>query len=443
MLALGAAVVISSAGASHASPSPAAPASTPAAAQIPAGNVGALIKFVSTHPAQYSGIYLDLATHHYVVAVPDGQSAPSALSKAVSGLPQQSVTAHASASQVAVTTVQETRSLAQLRKIESQVAQAHGTFGALAKTLIAQWGLNEQTNTVEVGVTRLDPALLAAAKQTYGDSVHVSQVQRAHFADSELPLAHSSASRPGGAAADPASRLLDGQPYSAGDRIGYIHGNIVTQCTSGWIAGVRGGSQTGHDYMFTAGHCFPQGTVVQQGSCTMVDGGCSWQYTGTVGTVNDVQYGDGRMDWLSIDPAGSGSLQQMLYLGGVDSTSGVAEYDLVSSALNEPVCTDGSFTGESCNGTVDATEGCIELSDDSGNQINVCNQDFATSPGPRLVQHGDSGGPVLGDDGGSDATGIAVGVISGGNVGTDADPGPGTELNFTDGGDICNANGEC
>jgi hypothetical protein len=131
-----------------------------------------------------------------------------------------------------------------------------------------------------------------------------------------------------------------------------------------------------------------------------------------------------------------------MYLGAPDSSSGIEEYDIVGAALYEPICTNGSFTGESCNGTVSATGGCVELHDPlHGTTTDVCNQDFATSPGPRLVQSGDSGGPVLGYDGGSDQTGITVGIISGQ---ADTSSGPGTEVNFTDGDAICGSQvGEC
>lgn len=79
--------------------------------------------------------------------------------------------------------------------------------------------------------------------------------------------------------------------------------------------------------------------------------------------------------------------------------------------------------------------------DDTGKAFLVRNQDFAVSAGARLVQHGDSGGPVLAADGGFIVPGL--GVISGGNVGTVTIPDPGDEMNFTDGGDICVLSHEC
>jgi hypothetical protein len=87
------------------------------------------------------------------------------------------------------------------------------------------------------------------------------------------------------------------------------------------------------------------------------------------------------------------------------------------------------------------TEGCVDETDGT-TTFSVCNQDFAGNPnGIRLVQHGDSGGPVLAHDGGFVTA--AIGVISGGNVGSDSNPGPGTDVNFTDGGDVCAISGWC
>lgn len=153
-----------------------------------------------------------------------------------------------------------------------------------------------------------------------------------------------------------------------------------------------------------------------------------------------MQFGNNRMDWESMNTEGFASLANEVYTGGVASSTGIARESLLSAGLNEPICTDGSFTGENCNGTVDMTEGCVDL-DDNGTEVLVRDQDFAVSSSARLVQHGDSGGPVFAHDDGFVSPG--VGVISGGNVGTDTTPGPGDEVNFTDGDSICNVSGEC
>lgn len=438
---------VSAAGVTHAA-SAEPNAATPLVVTVRTSGVQSIIRYVSTHPTEYSGIYLDRATNEFVVAVPNGRDMTSGLEQAVTGQGAAGASTHT----VGVTVVHEQRSLRQLRQIEAGVGRHEGLFGSLAGSRVIQWGLNEQNNTVVVGVTRLDGALVAAARQTYGDGVQVTQAQPSYVASRATPLAGmrkvatpARVGREMPQAAQTSPRLLDSQPYWAGDRIGasvQINGNnYIIQCTTGWMSGVRQGQQTGTSYAFTAGHCMPQNTPTYQGYCTIVNNQCQFSYTGEMGVVNTVQFGNGRPDWESVNPAGISSLGQTMYLGPVDPTGSVGEYDLVSSALNEPICANGSFTGESCNGTVNATEGCVELTDPTaGTTTNVCNQDFASSPGPRLVQEGDSGGPVIGYDGGTDQTGIDVGVISGGNVGNN---GPGTELNFTDGGDICNISGEC
>jgi hypothetical protein len=71
----------------------------------------------------------------------------------------------------------------------------------------------------------------------------------------------------------------------------------------------------------------------------------------------------------------------------------------------------------SCGRTVDLVDACFSYTD--GNL--VCGQDRATAP-YRLVQSGDSGGPVVVNNGGSSAS--LAGIISGGNE-------SGTVLTFT------------
>lgn len=405
---------------------------------VPTSSVGSLIRYIGSQPNQYSGVYLDTATNQWVVAVPDGADMATALHAAASQFPLVSLTSpHTS-----VTVTHEKRSLSQLRQIETQVRQGFGGFGAAVGNQVSEWGLNEQTNTVQVGVTHLTSQLVGAAHTTYGDSVQLMQVSRSHAADWHTVLTKPTiVTKPTGSGILPdfgggGTRLSETLPLAAGDRIltfSPVVGNPnqvnVTQCTSGWNT---------PSFMFTAGHCFTQGTMVDQG---FVDSTNTLIVNGPIGSINTVQFGNSRPDWESINTVGVSTLAPEVYTGGPSSSTGIAQESLLSAGLNEPICTDGSFTGESCNGTIDMTEGCVDQLDDSGTTFLVCNQDFAVSSGARLVQHGDSGGPVFAADNGFISP--SLGVISGGNVGTVKAPGPGDEMNFTDGGDICNFSGEC
>lgn len=412
------------------------PSKTPVVADIPADSVGAAIAFVRAHPTQYSGIYLDPAANRYVIGVPAGQDASAALNKVTSNVGSTGK----SSQSVTLTSVYQKRSLAELTEIENQVAANTGEFGKAAGDEVSQWGLDEEHNTVQVGVLHLNDDLVASARRTYGDSVELRKVDRHYIAVRDVPLASVGKEAPSDRSYGILSRQLDMQPYWAGNEIGWVHDNRIGLCTSGWISGVTRGQRTSLEFMYSAGHCFPQGAIIQQGHCEMVNGGCRWTTTGDVGVVNAVEWGDNRMDWESISPLTPNTIEQNVYVGGPTSSTGIAEYNMNGVALHQRVCSEGAFTGQNCTGEITAINGCIRLSDDAGRITLVCQQDFASSTnGTRMVQHGDSGGPVLGFEASSgDGNGFGHGVISGGNVGTPTNPGPGTQFNFSDGAQICN-----
>lgn len=100
-------------------------------------------------------------------------------------------------------------------------------------------------------------------------------------------------------------------------------------------------------------------------------------------------------------------------------------------------CADGSFTGENCNGVVDGVDVCAHVGLGS-TTINVCDLISGhSSNGSRLVQHGDSGGPVYVTVPGGVAR---SGIISAGNI----DPGQaGNQILFSDLRYVCTTLGRC
>jgi hypothetical protein len=81
-------------------------------------------------------------------------------------------------------------------------------------------------------------------------------------------------------------------------------------------------------------------------------------------------------------------------------------------------CSDGALTQENCNGYIDYC-GATVLYDDGTHATNLCVTH--STDGSRLVQEGDSGGPIV------SGNMLQRGIISGGNVNN----GPGNQLYFS------------
>jgi hypothetical protein len=76
------------------------------------------------------------------------------------------------------------------------------------------------------------------------------------------------------------------------------------------------------------------------------------------------------------------------------TTSVAAVGTVFPHAIGAPFCADGALTGENCKGVVDGSNVCANIND-NGTIVTVCNLTSGhSSDGSRLVQHGDSGGPV-------------------------------------------------
>lgn len=206
-------------------------------------------------------------------------------------------------------------------------------------------------------------------------------------------------------AATTANRLLDAKPYWAGDRIyrTYTSGGstYVVQCTTAAEVRLTSGTING----LTAGHCASSGATWQQG---YLNSSGQLYTTGTYGEVTTRHF-DATTDaelvgsvslapsvWLTYNPSGNSAF--------------VTQHGSTTVAKLTIVCADGSFTNESCGGTVNAVRTCANITNDDGTITRVCGLDQATAD-HRLVRAGDSGGPVILQNSPAGYA-IIVGVIS-------------------------------
>ncbi|MDI6102454.1 hypothetical protein QLQ12_27925 [Actinoplanes sp. NEAU-A12] len=138
-----------------------------------------------------------------------------------------------------------------------------------------------------------------------------------------------------------------------------------------------------------------------------------------MGTETSVQWGNNRMDAAIMN--GGSYWNGAVYGGRVDGTAWAVGGQL-AVAVGNSVCSDGSFTKKNCSATISAINACLNLND-NGTIVRVCDQALADSTSGRIVQHGDSGGPVLRHTTTFEEA-VGVELISGGNDN-------GRHMNFT------------
>ncbi|MBT8163482.1 S1 family peptidase [Arthrobacter sp. GN70] len=183
--------------------------------------------------------------------------------------------------------------------------------------------------------------------------------------------------------------FIDSEPYYGGDRIVSTQVengiNYVVQCT---VSAPYVNSST--VYMMSAGHCGPTGTAWNQGYFD----GSNIYISGSMGTASSVQWGNNRIDGALLTGA---SYAPYIWTDGANYVSAhvTGAATVVPKGVNPGtgVCTDGSFTGYACGGTVSFTNACANISEGSVVYY-VCGLDIADSATP-IVQSGDSGGPVV------------------------------------------------
>ena len=299
--------------------------------------------------------------------------------------------------------------------VQATAPPSHGDFKTSVPAAAAQEGFAdrvslwaEKDGVLQVGLTSVHGNELAALKKHLGPDVNVFQqdviesaVKKTRLA-AKAPVKVISATpkKAGGSATAllAAASLIpgnyppfiDSQPYYGGDRIvrqELINGEWwVFSCTvsSPYLKGTT-------TYMMTAGHCGKVGAVWTQGYYD----GISITASGTMGTASSVQWGDNRTDGALLQGS---SYSPYIWTNGSSYTAahvtGAATVKPKSSTYaGTPVCTGGSFTGYACGGKVSLINACVNISEGSG-VIKVCGLNVADSATP-IVQHGDSGGPVV------------------------------------------------
>ncbi|MDG4826231.1 hypothetical protein O7635_30645 [Asanoa sp. WMMD1127] len=260
-------------------------------------------------------------------------------------------------------------SLRELNQVNVSIP-VEGPFAATDSGL-TRWGINPDTNSVEVGVAEVTPELLAKAREAYGDKVTVTRRSRS---------------------IDLVGRRTDTPPYYGGDMLDV--GAPVGRCSSGFTltnaSGVR--------YAITAGHCAPVGRRVETNNASYF------------GTVQFQRLGGGNLDNALI---GGARYSGRIWVGGPATTTSLPVRSAQNSCTNCLVSFDGSFTGESLMKVVRGPY-CETM---AGGDYS-CGLWEAVHQGSYIgCQGGDSGGPVFARDGRGGV--IAVGIIKAGYSFTD------------------------
>ena len=241
---------------------------------------------------------------------------------------------------------------------------------AADKAALAQSGVDwvgsypdPASNTVVVEVSDLQPADQAVLDHRYGSG--------------KVTVAM------GYPATITSTRFADGQPWYGGDILGDTGGDGI--CT----AGVPVHNSAGARFLFTAGHCFPQGASTTN----------NYNF---VGTVTDRHYYANNGVDAEIITSNSGD-EDWTQNATANRQAGAA------SAAGAPVCLSGVSSNEVCGLTVKSVGG---MATEPGTGWQVRNVDTTYAISGTAVREGDSGGPVfIANSGGTvQPVGIVLGV---------------------------------
>lgn len=344
---------------------------------------------VSNNPERFSGFWFEHETNRYVVAVPKGADKSTAF-----GEMKKYSTTKAGKSGKLGTLALESReySLAELQRKLDEVTAARKKIPDQDRSR-STWYVQQRLNKVVIETKAVDISAearkLGVSSDLQVSVVHTNSVYEPAVKRYEIPsgvtprVVNVPATKSGVSAAAPPNRLLDVQDYYTGNRIYWYDqpNNRLLQCTSGSVNYPK-------TYMYTAGHCFPQGVQVEQGYYEPSNN--TLYRTGTIGTVVDRQWGDNRIDAETIETRTYTNIQ---FYGSVDSPS---SYRQTNSAQFEGtrVCGNGSVSGTRCTGEVRAVNVCVDYP-----EADPCGITIARPLGDvQLAQPGDSGGPVIKDE---------------------------------------------
>lgn len=208
-----------------------------------------------------------------------------------------------------------------------------------------------------------------------------------------------------GALAQP-DRELDAWPYYTGHRILYFANGTLKWCTAASV-------NTPRTHMYTAGHCFNQGEMVQQGYFDQAQN--TVYTTGNIGPVVSRQWGNNRIDAETVQIQGAGLYADRSYHGSVNDPADNTAFVKFEEFTGMRVCGNGSVSGTACTGEITQNNICVFYSDEN---VTTCGLNRARSMnGNPLSRPGDSGGSVVRDFFGSGVQ--VVGIISGNNDAND------------------------
>ncbi|MHA6758064.1 trypsin-like serine protease [Streptacidiphilus sp. PAMC 29251] len=166
--------------------------------------------------------------------------------------------------------------------------------------------------------------------------------------------------------------------------------------------------------MLTAGHCGPQGWSWFSGSNS--------SFSRRVGITGWQTFNAGNTDAALITEVDGNGILQEIYNGGSSSSTfwpvGGTGFNWNGGAF----CSDGSVTGENCSGIIDSCDVKADYGS-AGVAYHMCSAH--SSSNSRLMDHGDSGGPVV------SGNMLQHGILSGGNIGNGPGQGPGNNIYFT------------
>jgi hypothetical protein len=293
-------------------------------------------------------------------------------------------------------------SLAELNRVMGKVTVTQ-PWASQAKRAMVDWYADPTADKVIIGVTRITPKLEAAGRQAFGGKAELVVQQRpildvavTHVPRGELRVRRVATGESAAKVARTPSRLLDAEPYTGGDRIAYERTKTsVVQCTAGFAWKPRA--------MITAGHCGPLNRKWLQGYFDASKN--ELFFSGIIGkavqVINSNNGGDAaRLTGKDYRPYVYRLLRKtQRVVGNAETFKGEVR-----------ICADGSFTQENCSGVTAAVNISVKF-DENGHKIVVKHLDEVISKNSsRLVQAGDSGGPVYKYvTGGVSARGIIIG----------------------------------
>lgn len=340
---------------------PAAPAGAAPVLTVAESRADELVSTINADPATYAGVSIDESSDTLTVRYARNAGQPAALAR-VSNLTTRSV--QPGAQSLRIKLVAADHSLQELQAVRDKVV-ADPVWRKAAGDTVSEWYVDITTNRVAVGLTRLTPAIEALTSKLSNGlaSLHV-------------------AARP----QEQATRTDDFEPWAAGSRI-IVQGG----CTGGFI--IHNFLNPAERRMVTAGHCGAAGTTVTNNGDTV----------GTVVSRTYVQNG------LDVEYVGGSTYLPWTYKGPANSDFGDHIRSTSLPVVGRNYCTNGATSGETCTGTIKATNLCVTFI--SGKT--TCFLDRMTST-VVLSRPGDSGGNFFEYDN----VGLKIGGIIIGGTGT-------------------------